>query len=148
MSNPIAYDVKVKLLEDSSTPFSDDESAAWSIHISKEPERPKNVISVYATGGKPPALYFDTSHPSTEYPSFQVRVRGTDYMAVQDKMQEVRDAIEHNGNFLVTDIAGTCTYYMDIIPTTIPIDLPADKNNLYITVMSFYALREERRPNP
>jgi len=147
MNNPILVDIKDLLIADSGTPFTFGGALDWSIHIASEPENPDNCLSLFATGGREPGLYNDPTHPITEYPSFQVRLRGNNYLAVCQKLEEARAYIQHIGSFDVTNLnGGTTTHYADILPNGHPIDLPKDKNKRFIRVMNFYAIREEVSP--
>lgn len=143
-SNPITVDIKDLLIADSGSPFSFGGELDWCINISAEPERPDNCLTIFSTGGREPGLYNDPDHPITEYPSFQVRLRGNNYLEVREKMNEVLDYIQHIGGFTVTNlVGGTTTRYADILPVGHPQDLPMDESRRYITVMNFYAIREE-----
>lgn len=63
-------------------------TSGWSLGVSREIERPDTAITLYDTGGGEP-------NPDIElYEStFQVRVRGRDYLAAYDKQQEIRDLL-------------------------------------------------------
>jgi hypothetical protein len=66
-------------------------SAQWSVFIGREPiDTPVDVVTVYDTGGQPPAL---KSGPQLRYPSIQVRVRAADYSAGWQKANDVMTSL-------------------------------------------------------
>lgn len=64
--------------------------SGWSIAISKEPQQPDTVVTVYNTGGPPPNPRY-----LLDFPNVQVRVRGGKggYEAAQAKAQACKDAL-------------------------------------------------------
>jgi hypothetical protein len=59
---------------------------AQTLHVSREPTSPDNVVTLYDTGGSNP-LYSD--HAELREQNIQVRVRNTSYPNAYTKMQEV-----------------------------------------------------------
>lgn len=63
--------------------------AQWGIHVSREPDAPPDVITLYDTGGDAPPAISDTLRSRT----IQVRVRAVDYAAGMAKQQEIFDLL-------------------------------------------------------
>lgn len=62
----------------------------WGIYISKQPDAPNSVITLFNTSGRPP-------NPKwlLDYPSLNARVRGDkgDYVGAEVKAREVKDVL-------------------------------------------------------
>lgn len=59
-------------------------SSGWSINVSKEPAAPNDTVTIYDTGG------FGIDYDANIYqPTVQVRVRGTSYISVHAKIEEI-----------------------------------------------------------
>ena len=65
-------------------------TSGWGIYISREPDLPNSVVTVFDVGGLTP-------NPAwlLDYPSVQIRVRGNpnDYIKTSDKAQDVKNAL-------------------------------------------------------
>lgn len=70
-------------------PFGGD--GAWSVHVSREPLAPDDVVTVYDTGGAD-AVVVDAG-ADMRRPSIQVRVRGTDYLEAAELLGAIRDLL-------------------------------------------------------
>ena len=66
------------------------------LFIGYEPATPKDVVTLFPTGGSPPA--FD----GKEYPSMQVRVRNETYPDGHSKAMEIYRLLNRQENFLTT----------------------------------------------
>lgn len=80
MQSP-AYDIAMLLQSEGVGSFGS--SSGWSIAVGSEPMSPHTTITLYDTGGLEP----DTEQLDRR-PSFQIRVRGHDYLAARSKMEE------------------------------------------------------------
>lgn len=60
-------------------------TTGWALAISREPENPPNVVTVYDTGGDD----FDTGELDITTYSVQVRVRAVEYFDATNKINEV-----------------------------------------------------------
>mgnify|MGYP001493829437 CR=1 FL=1 len=76
-----AYDIAMLLQSEGVGSFGS--SSGWSIAVGSEPMSPHTTITLYDTGGLEP----DTEQLDRR-PSFQVRVRGGDYLAARAKIEE------------------------------------------------------------
>lgn len=65
-------------------------TTGWSIHISKQPDKPDTAITIYDSGGRPknPRWLLD-------FPTVQVRVRGlvNGYLAARAKCEDIDNAL-------------------------------------------------------
>jgi len=137
--NNIVVDIKDLLIAPSSSPFTFGGLLAWAVFLNEEPTEPNNCVTIYSLPSRPPVLYNDPSHAVTEYPDFQIRVRGINWQTSYNMIKLIESMISHIGSFSV----GTMKY-MDIIPQTSEYQLPDDDNGRKIWVQSFFALRENK----
>lgn len=137
-ANNIVVDIKDKILAEDDSVFSFASDSDWCINLGDEPEKPDNCVTLYSVPSRPPGLYNNPALALTEYPGFQVRVRGTGWVDVYNKIKLIESYISHIGSFTT----GTMKY-LDIIPLSSENQLPKDENNRYIFVQDFYAIRED-----
>jgi len=88
MANPPSEDIKDILVGAGIGTFAG--TSGWGIYISREPETPDTVVTIYDTGGDPPSPKF-----LLDFPTVQVRIRGArqDYKNAFVKAQSVKDAL-------------------------------------------------------
>lgn len=110
---------------------------ASTLFVSKEPDSPDNVVTVYGSGGIPDDC-LDLNQRDSEIHNFQVRVRDNSYPSMQSKMEEVRDSIEKALKTLA-DSGGT--NHFRIWMTSLPTDLPRDSHNRSILTANFSCMR-------
>lgn len=72
------------------------------LFIGFEPESPANCVTIYPTGGRPPA-----ASGWKEYPTMQIRVRNTEYSDGYDKAEEIFGLLHKERNILTT-FRGRC----------------------------------------
>lgn len=114
----------------------------WGIYIGLEPDTPDNCITIYDSGGRPPGYYFNKDLPETQYPGFQVRVRGLDYAAVYAKISAIKDMLNKKGAFTTT--GDDATKYGRIFQTSAIISLGRQKKKLrHVLVVNFETMRED-----
>lgn len=63
-------------------------SSQWSLHVSREPDKPGATVTIYDTGGSPPDPDNDVYNPR-----IQVRVRHKDYRTAIAKLKAIRDLL-------------------------------------------------------
>lgn len=94
--NPPSHDTALLLADLAS--FGDfGGSTNWSVHVSREPMAPDNVVTVYDTGGTAGPL-IDLRHPTV-----QVRVRSSIYDAGWRKINEAFEALSRPISVSVPD---------------------------------------------
>lgn len=88
MPNATAVDIKDILVTAGIATFAS--LTGWALAVSKEPDIPNQVVTVYDVGGIDPDPKFLLDRPSV-----QVRIRGNpnDYVATYAKAQQVKDAL-------------------------------------------------------
>jgi len=99
------------------------------IFIGQEPDAPANVVTLYPTGGRPPS-----SDRDKEYPSVQVRVRNTGYVAGYTKANSIYSLLHTNTDNLAT-IRGRC-----IATQSSPSMIGRGENGEFIFVQNYYWL--------
>jgi hypothetical protein len=71
----------------------------WSIHVGTEPSEPRNVVTLYDTGGPDPLLIGDGGEGvdavDLRQPTIQVRVRAVDYTEAFEKHQQIFLILAH-----------------------------------------------------
>jgi hypothetical protein len=70
---------------------------AQTIHVSREPVSPDNVVTLYDTGGSSPLL---SDHAELRENSIQVRVRNTSYPDAYNKQLEIARVFQGQEPFL------------------------------------------------
>ena len=73
-----------------------------NIFIGFEPSTPKDTVTLYATGGRPPK-----ASGGKEFPTMQVRVRSEKYTDGYNKIEEIFGALHQQTDFLST-FRGRC----------------------------------------
>ena len=70
--------------------FNSTDNTNWSIHISKQPDKPDRAITIYDSGGQDPNPQW-----LVDYPTVQVRVRGgeNDYLVAHQKCRDIVNAL-------------------------------------------------------
>lgn len=89
MTSP-AYDIAVQL--ESLGLGTIAAKSGWSIAVSREPQNPANVITIYDTGGE-----IDTDEQNVLYPTFQIRVRASTYLESYNKHRDIQKWLALNG---------------------------------------------------
>lgn len=68
-------------------------TGSWGIYVGVEPAKPDACITLYDTGGLPPWEFGCDTAKRTTRPAFQIRIRGSNYPAMADKLQEIRELL-------------------------------------------------------
>jgi len=105
------------------------------MHISKEPAKPNNVITLYDTGGYPPNPKFSQGQPTV-----LIRVRNSSYVNGYDKCVEIKDALLG----LPKQVINSTTYVGIWMESDIGF-IEYDENGRAIWTMNF---RISREPTP
>lgn len=110
-------------------------NTGWGIFVSREPDSPDTAITIFDSGNslEPNAKWL------LEYPSFQVRVRGSEnnYLSATAKIQEIKDVLlglppqTRNG-----------TNYRGVWQQTEIIPLGYDDQNRPLLVQNYRTVRE------
>lgn len=114
--------------------------ADWSVHVSREPANPPNVVTIYDTGGADPEVF------TLERPGIQVRVRSQDYEAAWEQHRAIRQALllpeaEASGQPLERVMgAGR---YVQIAPVADILSIGRDDNDRHILVANYLATRQQ-----
>lgn len=122
-------------------------NADWSVHVSREPERPDNVVTIYDTAGLDPLVLDGVDGGELSQPGLQVRVRarGADYEAAYLLHKEIRallvlpDAVV-DGEPLERTIGAS--HYVQIFPVGDILPLGRDDNDRHILVANYQAIRQ------
>lgn len=102
----------------------------WECHLGTEPSSPDKVVTIYETGGNPPARAFGSSSADVPRPSFQIRVRGEaqDYATPRAKMSTIIQTLNK------ADVTATLVL---IGANSAPLPLGMDDNNRHRFVYNF-----------
>lgn len=133
--NPISTVFKDYLVAQSIGDFGGTDD--WSIYISKEPQAPDKVITIFDVGGPAPGHTFDVSHKPYYHTSIQLRVRGTGYEETYVKIVAVAELLKSRGKFTDSGIR-----FERVSIAGDYINLPQDDDARYIFVVN---LNIERR---
>jgi len=113
-------------------------ASAWSINVSREPNKPDRSVTVYDTGGA-------EADPETVLytPSIQVRVRAesTGYVDAYNKQEEIRDILIQLQN--ITYGASSDTRYLGFWLEGDIQSIGRDENDRHILTANY---RIERQP--
>lgn len=140
----VTEDIKDRLVSFGVGIFASVSEDVWGIFIGEEPERLRKTITLYDTGGQQPAHTLNTRRPM-EYPTYQIRVRGTTYLEAHNKIEECINALERKGSWEgTTDSSENTIRYSDTYRTSNPLYLKKDENGNYIWVVNMIAFRQER----
>lgn len=126
MSSP-AYDMALYLQSVGIGTF------AQTIHVSREPISPDDVVTLYDTGGTP----ILTDHDELREATFQVRVRSTGYLAGYQKQQDVFEAFK---SFLPIDIGAYS--YPGVWAVTDILAIGRDDNDRFLFTCNYRAMRQ------
>ena len=117
--NPVAIDIKDMLVADTDLGL----NFGLNLHIGREPSTPNNVVTIFDTPSRPPAIGvgLDIGY---EYPSIQIRVRGTSYINAWQLMRKIQDSLHGRAYETMNG-----TLYTAIFCSTGPGILDWDENN-------------------
>lgn len=99
------------------------------LFIGYMPDKPDNLICLFEYGGSPPDI---VSGVDEENPSFQVRVRNTNYSAARTKIESVVNVLHRIANETIND-----TFYLSIFANQSPASIGRDANNRAEIVVNF-----------
>ena len=134
--NPVCEDIKDKLVAAGIGTFASVTSGVWGIHVSHEPADGDTVITVFDAPTALTKTYTGTNHFAGA--GFQLRARGTAYLATWTKLEEAMAALDRIGTFEV----GTVHYTNIFIEGGIT-SLGRDDNDRVILVVNGRAFRQE-----
>lgn len=117
-------------------------NADWSVHVSREPETPDNVVTLYDTGALDP-LAVD---PDIRAPQVQVRVRSFDYAQAWETQEQIRAALVQPSAGLVVGatlerIMGS-SRYVTIHPIGDILAIGRDDSDRHIITANYQAIRQ------
>ena len=135
--NPVSEDIKDLLVAEGLG--SDAGTDDWAIYRSQEPDTPNKVVTIYDTGGPPPGYVYRVVVPETQYPTFQIRVRGEDYTEVYEKIEAIKDYL----NTVTGWFVDTATEYGRPFQTSEIISLGKDENGRSVLVVNFKIIRQD-----
>lgn len=104
----------------------------WSLHVSREPASPDNVITLYDTPGSAPANY----GIQLRQPSIQVRVRAANYAAGMTKQEEIFSLL----NQIQTEEIGG-SIYLGVYLTTDFQSIGRDDNDRHLLTANYQVQR-------
>lgn len=109
-----------------------------TLHVSREPSSPDQVVTVFDTGGFPPEVLIGTDSRGMEKPTIQIRVRGNKkaYNLTYDLAEDIKDALHTLTN---TTINGT--KYVAIWLESDILFLGYDENDRPIFTLNFLLYR-------
>ena len=93
------------------------------------PDKPDNLICLFEYGGSPPDIASDVDE---ENPSFQVRVRNTNYLAARTKIESIVNVLHRIANKTIND-----SFYLSIFANQSPASIGRDANNRAEIVVNF-----------
>ena len=105
-----------------------------TIHVSREPISPDDVVTLYDTGGSAPLL---SDHAELRDHTIQVRVRNTDYPAGYEKQQEIARIIQGLEPFVTDDYEYTGIWMQSDI-----IAIGRDDNDRFLFTANYRVVRE------
>lgn len=107
------------------------------ISIGTEPATPNNTITIYDTGGFPPALLYDKDE-KYEFPAIQIRVRSVDYITGWQLIERIKHCLHGRAGEVWNDACYT------VIRTAFgPFQLDVDNNQRMRFVINFNLQRRE-----
>lgn len=110
--------------------------AGWSINVSREPVKPFTAITLYDTGGDGP----DTDELDWLRPTFQVRVRGTDYPDAYAKQEEIRDLLALPQPITVTHL-GKEYEFIGVVMQSDILAIGRDDNDRHLLTANYRAIK-------
>ena len=128
--NAPSYDI-VEMIESYGESSGIDLTYGTNLFIGKEPATPKECVTVFDYGGFPPELTFDGAS-GYEFPSVQIRLRGTKYTTGWNLINSIKDALHGQSHTTVNS-----TLYTVINCSSGPALLDWDDNGLPRFVCSF-----------
>lgn len=114
----------------------------WSLHVSREPESPDNVITLYDTAGLPP---IQGEGVDLRMPQVQVRVRSDDYLAAFEVQEQVRALLLPTPDVSTgTRVERTIgqSRYLTISPVADILAIGRDDNDRHIVVANYQVIRQ------
>jgi hypothetical protein len=133
MSNQTpAYDIALYLESIGIGVFAD------TLHVSREPAGPDDVVTLYDTGGTP----LLTDHDELREHTIQIRVRSTEYLDGYQKQQDIFEAFL---GFLPVDIGDY--NYPGLWATTDILPIGRDDNDRFLFTCNYRALRQPTGDN-
>ncbi len=131
MNSP-SIDVKAMLVADTEVNTDD-----FFVAIAIEPATPNNTITIYDTGGFPPALTYNKEE-IYEFPAIQIRVRSVDYTTGWQLIERIKKSLHGRAG----EVWGTSIY--TLIQTAFgPFHLDSDSNQRMRFVINFNLQRKE-----
>lgn len=119
-------------------------TADWSGFLDREPEKPFRCITIYNTGGSPPGHYLNRTEdrPPFEYPTIQIRVRGTTHSEAWSKIDDAVKFLEAAAT--ITEAAGVLQDVEWFKSNSLgpPISLPSRHNDNFIFTVNIQMFRE------
>jgi hypothetical protein len=119
-------------------------NADWSVHVSREPAEPPNVVTLYDTAGLDTLVL---GGGDIRQPGLQVRLRALDYEAGWAMLEDIRRLLalpdaEETGEPIERDIgAGR---YVTIAPTGDILAIGRDDKDRHLLVLNFQLIRQAR----
>jgi len=104
------------------------------LFIAREPTLPKNCVTIFDTPGRPPQLTLGgkKANENYYYPSIQIRVRNTGYVAGWALVESIRDSLHGRAQETWNG-----TLYSVIYCSSGPVMLDWDENNRVRFVVNF-----------
>lgn len=114
----------------------------WSIHVSRSPEQPADVVVLYDTAGGDPIV---ADGADLRQPGIQVRVRSFDYAEAFEVQEEIRTILAaplavDGGEVLEREIGDA--RYVAINPVGDMISLGRDENDRQVIVANYRCIRQ------
>lgn len=114
----------------------------WAIYRGQEQTVPFNTITVYDTGGPLPGYFYDVTVAETQYPTFQIRVRGVDYDTAYAKMEAIKDYLNTVTGWFVT-VGAERTEYGRPFQTSEIFSLGKDEGGRSLFTINFKIIRQD-----
>jgi hypothetical protein len=109
---------------------------ASNLFIGREPTSPSNSVTIFDTTGMPPQLTLDIQ--GYEYPSVQIRVRATNYVAGWELIESIKLVLHGKAQTVVGD-----TLYSAIYCASGPAFLDWDDNSRARLIININAARRD-----
>ena len=133
MNSP-SEDIKNMLVADTALGLIFDPTKVNNLFIAVEPTAPKNCVTIFDTSGRPPQITLGgkKAEENYYYPSIQIRVRNTGYVAGWALIQNIRTSLHGRAQETWNG-----TLYSAIICSSGPAFLDWDENNRVRFVINF-----------
>ena len=131
-NNPASEDLKDLLVTAGIGTFAG--HSTWGIYVSKEPDEPDGVVTLYDKGGSSPNPKFILDEPTV-----RIRIRGDkmEYIAAWDKAEDVKDAL-----LGITPQTVNGTFYTGILMIGEILFLGYDDSNRPLLTTTWQVIRE------